>query len=143
MPPQGIVATAIPSITNEFQALDEIGWYGGAYFLTFGVFSGFWGNLYKHYDARAVFLAATALFLVGSVVAAAAAGSVTLIVGRAVAGWGGAGIVGGSHVISHQIARPERRPAVTGLVGAVFIISSILGPIIGGLFTYQVSWRWW
>lgn len=83
------------------------------------------------------------LFLVGSVIAAAAANSITLIVGRAVAGWGGAGIVGGSHVIAHQIGRPERRPAITGLIGAVFIISSILGPIIGGVFTYQVSWRWW
>ncbi|KAK8033518.1 hypothetical protein PG991_002916 [Apiospora marii] len=138
----GIVATAIPSITNEFKALDEIGWYGGAYFLTIGVFSGFWGNLYKYYDARNVFLVTTVLFLVGSVVAAAAPNSIALIVGRAVAGWGGAGIVGGSYVISHQIARPERRPAITGLIGAVFIFSSILGPIVGGAFTYQVSWRW-
>jgi MFS family permease len=111
---KGVVATAIPSNTNEFKSLDQIGWYG------------------DHH-----------LILIGSVVAGAASSSVALIVGRAIAGWGGAGIVGGSYVITHQISRPKRRPALTGLIGAVFIFSSILGPIIGGAFTYSVSWRWW
>ncbi|KAK0625513.1 MFS gliotoxin efflux transporter glia [Bombardia bombarda] len=138
----GIVATAIPSITNEFHAIDEIGWYGGAYFLTIGVFSSFWGKLYKYYDAKWVFLVAAAIFCIGSLVAAVAPNSTALIVGRAVAGWGGAGIVNGSYIITHHIARPEKRPAFTGLIGAVFIFSSILGPIVGGAFTYEVTWRW-
>ncbi len=63
--------------------------------------------------------------------------------GRAIQGWGAAGIIGGGFMIVHYVTTPVRRPAFTGLLGAVFVFSAILGPVIGGAFVSHVSWRWW
>ncbi|KAI1412764.1 putative MFS transporter [Hypoxylon sp. FL1857] len=138
----GIVATAIPQITDEFRELDQVGWYGSAYFLTVGIFSPFWGKLYKYCQTKVVFLCTIAIFEVGSIVCATSPNSSALIVGRAIQGWGAAGILGGGFLIVHHVVAPRRRPAFTGLLLAVFLCSSILGPIIGGAFTTGVTWRW-
>ncbi|RYP20238.1 hypothetical protein DL765_002912 [Monosporascus sp. GIB2] len=139
----GIVATAIPVITDEFHQLNHVGkWYGSVYFLTIGVFSPFWSRLYKYCQTIKVLVITVAIFLVGSLVAATAPNSTTLIVGRAIQGWGGAGILGGGFLLMHQIAKPVSRPTFTGMLLAVFSCSAILGPIIGGAFTTGVTWRW-
>jgi MFS family permease len=67
----------------------------------------------------------------------------TLIVGRAIQGAGGAGVTGGCYIIIAIIVAPPKVPAFMGMVGAVFSIASVAGPIIGGVFTQQISWRWW
>jgi MFS family permease len=69
--------------------------------------------------------------------------STTLIVGRAIAGCGAAGVASGCYIIITYIASPKSRPAYTGIIGAVFGIASVAGPLLGGVFTDQVSWRWW
>ena len=81
-----IVATAIPKITDEFHSLDQVGWYGAAFFLTVGSFQSTWGKVYKYFALKASFLTAIAIFELGSLLCGVAQNSVTLIVGRAIAG---------------------------------------------------------
>ena len=81
-----IVATAIPKITDEFHSLDQVGWYGSAFFLTLGAFQSTWGKAYKYFPLKASFLVSIAIFELGSLICAVAPNSTTLIVGRAIAG---------------------------------------------------------
>lgn len=81
-----IVATAIPRITDEFHSLDQVGWYGSAFFLTVGAFQSTWGKTYKYFPLKATFLVAIGIFEVGSLICGVAQNSVTLIIGRAIAG---------------------------------------------------------
>ncbi|KAK4497982.1 hypothetical protein PRZ48_010638 [Zasmidium cellare] len=96
---QTIVATAIPKITDEFNSLDDISWYGSAFFLTIGGFQFMWGKMYKYFPLKISFLIAIFIFEVGSLICAVAHNSTTLIVGRAIPGVGAAGIGSGSYTI--------------------------------------------
>ncbi|CZR68566.1 probable permeases of the major facilitator superfamily [Phialocephala subalpina] len=138
----GIVATAIPGITDDFHHLDDVGWYGSACFLLVGTSSPTWGKLYKYLSARYVYLASVLLFLIGSIVAATAPNSPALIVGRALQGWGCSGSLGGSVLMINYVAEPKKRPMLTGAWMGVFMCSTIVGPLIGGALTSEVTWRW-
>ncbi|KAJ5635558.1 HC-toxin efflux carrier TOXA [Penicillium longicatenatum] len=138
----GIVATAIPGITDDFHRLDDVGWYGGACFLLVGSSSPMWGKLYKYFSAQLVYLTSVVIFLVGSILAAAAPNSPALIVGRALQGWGCSGTLGGSVLMISYVAEPKKRPMLIGLWMSVFMFSTIIGPLIGGAFTSEVTWRW-
>lgn len=138
-----IVATAIPQITDEFKSLDQVGWYGSAFFLTVASFQSTWGKGYKYFQLKWTFLLAVFVFEVGSLICGVAQNSTTLIVGRAIAGVGAAGISSGVYIIIAFSAPPQRRPAFTGLIGATFALASVVGPLLGGVFTSHVSWRWW
>ena len=81
-----IVATAIPRITDEFHSLDQVGWYGAAFFLTIGAFQSTWGKAYKYFSLKTTFLLSFAIFELGSLLCGVAQNSITLIVGRAIAG---------------------------------------------------------
>ncbi|KAG7284751.1 hypothetical protein NEMBOFW57_009362 [Staphylotrichum longicolle] len=133
---------AIPTITSEFQSVDQIGWYGSAFFLCLAAFQAFWGKAYKFFPIKIVFLSCVGIFELGSLIAALSPNSTALIIGRAIQGLGGAGVSGGCYTILAFINRPQHLPAVIGLSSSVWSISSVLGPIIGGLFTQYVSWRW-
>ena len=137
-----IISTAIPQITNDFHSVTDIGWYGSAYLLTNCAFQLLFGKLYTFFGVKAVFLTAVFLFEAGSAICGAAPNSVSFIVGRAIAGLGSSGIMSGAIVIIVYAVPLHKRPLYQGLFGAVFGVSSIIGPLLGGAFTSNVSWRW-
>jgi predicted MFS family arabinose efflux permease len=102
----------------------------------------FFGKLYTFWSVKWIFLGVIAIFEVGSLVCAIAQDSVTLIIGRAVAGIGSAGIFAGALTILAYSVPLTKRPIYTGLIGGMFGISSVAGPLVGGVFTDSVSWRW-
>ncbi|EAL86150.1 hypothetical protein LV164_003885 [Aspergillus fumigatus] len=137
-----IISTAIPQITNEFDSLSDVGWYGSAYLLTCCAFQLLFGKIYTFYPVKAVMLSSILLFEVGSAVCGAAPNSTAFIVGRALAGIAAAGIFAGSVVCIVYAVPLEKRPKIQGLFGAVFGLASIVGPLVGGAFTSHVTWRW-
>ncbi|KAI8687121.1 hypothetical protein LRP88_13509 [Fusarium phalaenopsidis] len=137
-----IIATAIPMITNEFDSLGDIGWYGSAYMLTTAAFQLIFGRIYRFYDLRMTFLACILLFEVGSAVCGAAPSSVAFIIGRAIAGIGSAGIMTGSMMAIIPMVPLHKRPMFQSMFGMVFGISSVAGPLIGGAFAGRATWRW-
>jgi EmrB/QacA subfamily drug resistance transporter len=137
-----IIATAIPAITNAFNSLDDVGWYGSAYLLPMGAIMPLLGRVYTFYDPKWVFLGCITAFEVGSIICGAASSSIVFIIGRAVAGAGSAGIFSGAITIMVYILPLHKRPALMGFFGIIFGISSAIGPLLGGAFVDQVSWRW-
>ncbi|ORY63942.1 putative MFS transporter [Pseudomassariella vexata] len=122
----GIIATAIPGITDEFHRLDDVGWYGSATFLLAGASSPMWGKIYKYLNVKFAYLASVALYLVGSLVAAATPNSEAVI----------------SSSSTWWPTLRKSHPVLIGSWMGVFMISTILGPVIGGAFTSAVTWLW-
>ena len=137
-----IVATAIPQITNEFNSAGDIGWYGTAYLLPNCAFQLLFGKLYGVFDIKTVLLAAIAIFEAGSALCGAAPSSVALIFGRAIAGLGSGGIASGVFAILAHCVPLAKRPKYQGFFGGVFAVASVMGPLVGGAFTTNVTWRW-
>ncbi|KAK0652336.1 major facilitator superfamily domain-containing protein [Cercophora newfieldiana] len=137
-----IVATAIPAITNEFNSVTDIGWYGSAFLLTNAAFQLMFGKVYTYFSVRGTFLMSIFLFEAGSAISGAAPNSPTLIVGRAIQGLGAAGLMAGAFTIIIYAVPLDKRPLYQGLVAVIFGLSSVLGPLVGGAFTSNVTWRW-
>ncbi|KAI0379851.1 putative MFS aflatoxin efflux pump [Hypomontagnella monticulosa] len=137
-----IVTTAIPAITDEFHSLPDVGWYGSAYLLTSCAFQLLFGKIYTFFSVKVIFLVTIFLFEAGSALCGAAPNSVAFIVGRAIQGVGSAGIFSGSITTIVYSVPLHKRPLYMGFFGAVFGLSSVLGPLIGGAFTSNVTWRW-
>ncbi|KIM37698.1 hypothetical protein M413DRAFT_448229 [Hebeloma cylindrosporum] len=139
---QTIIATAIPRITDKFHSVKDIGWYGAAYFLTSTSLQPSFGRFYKTFSVKGTFLSAIFIFEIGSLICALAPTSIALIVGRAIAGIGVGGLFSGALVIMAHSMPLQKRPIVFGLIGGMFGLASVAGPLLGGVFTDHVSWRW-
>ncbi|KAI2613792.1 MFS general substrate transporter [Hypoxylon fragiforme] len=137
-----IIGTAIPQITHDFDSLGDIGWYGSAYQLTTAASQLVFGRVYKFYDVKSTFLVTVALFEIGSAICGSAPNSIAFILGRAIAGLGGAGIFTGVMLIMLPLVPLRKRPMFQGIFGTIFGVSSVLGPLVGGAFTDRVTWRW-
>ncbi|KAI0388445.1 major facilitator superfamily domain-containing protein [Xylariaceae sp. FL0594] len=137
-----IVATAIPAITDEFHGIRDVAWYGPAIFLTAAGFTSAWGKVYKYFPLKSSYLVAILIFELGSLICGVAPTSTTLIIGRVIAGVGGAGVASGAYTIVGFISEPKKRPAYTGTMGAAYGLTNALGPIIGGVFSQTTTWKW-
>ncbi|EFQ36588.1 major facilitator superfamily transporter [Colletotrichum graminicola] len=137
-----IIATAIPRITDEFNSLNDVGWYGSACLLTTASVQLLFGKLYSFYSIKRIYLGTIGVFEIGSLVCGIAPNSITLILGRAVVGLGSAGIYAGALIILAHSVPLEKRPIYTGVVSSMWGISSVVGPLLGGFFTDNLTWRW-
>jgi MFS family permease len=138
-----IIVTAIPRITDRFDSLGDVGWYGSSYLMTMCAVQLSYGKMYAMFPIKATFLSAIGIFELGSLICAAAPSSNAFIVGRAIAGIGCAGIWSGAFVIIAYTVPIVKRPLYTGYISAMFGIAGILGPILGGAFSDspRLTWR--
>ncbi|EKM52461.1 uncharacterized protein PHACADRAFT_211715 [Phanerochaete carnosa HHB-10118-sp] len=136
------VATALPRIVSVFDALDLTTWVAAAYFLTEAGLMLCVGQLVKTIPIKVVYIISIIVFEVGSVLCGAAPSMEVLILGRAVAGCGAAGITICSIATIATFTRLEDRPALFGGFGVLLAAASIIGPLLGGVLTNHVSWRW-
>lgn len=127
-------------MTDEFQSFDDIGWYSGAYLLPCCALQITFGRLYTFYNPKWLFLTFILLFEVGSAVCGSAPSSIAFIMGRVIAGAASAGVQNGAICVMMAIVPLHKRPVWQGIFGAVFGVASILGPLIGGAFTTNVSY---
>ncbi|MGW5688970.1 MDR family MFS transporter [Nonomuraea sp. NPDC003754] len=139
---QTIVATALPAIAHDLGSLSASAWVVSAYLLTTTATAPLYGKLGDMYGRRRMALIAMSVFIVSSILAGLAPDMGTLIALRAVQGLGGGGLVGlGSAGIADLVPLHERGKALN-YSGAVFAAGSIGGPLLGGLFTDYLDWRW-
>ncbi|OHF04572.1 efflux pump [Colletotrichum orchidophilum] len=136
---------AIPQITNDFHSLGDVGWYGSAFLLAKCVTCALQplaGRLYTLTSYKYTFLAFLFVFEVGSAVCGSAQSSKALIVGRAVAGIGGSGIMNGALTIVSASSPIHKQPLMVGTMMGLSQMGIVCGPLVGGAFTQGASWRW-
>ncbi|KAK0621982.1 major facilitator superfamily domain-containing protein [Bombardia bombarda] len=137
-----IITTAIPQITDDFKSINDIGWYGSAYFMTFASFQLIYGKLYTCFSIKNVFLSSIAIFEAGSLICATAPNSPAFITGRAIAGLGSAGINAGFIIILAASLPLHRRPLFVSSYSGMYGVAAVAAPLLGGVFTTKATWRW-
>lgn len=139
---QSIVGTALPRIVSELGGLQHLSWVVTAYLLTSTASTPLWGKISDLYGRRPMFQLAIVVFLVGSLAAGMANSMELLIAARAVQGLGGGGLMSLALAIIGDVIPPRERGKYQGYFGAVFGVSSVGGPLLGGFFTDGPGWRW-
>ena len=137
-----IVAVAVPAITSRFHTIADVGWYSISYRLTACVFQFAWGQIYTIFSLRWSLCVALVIFLLGSAISAAASSSIMFVIGRAITGMGSSGVLGGIFTALAVVAPLRLRPILTSLLSGLEAVAMVTGPIIGGVLTEKVSWRW-
>jgi EmrB/QacA subfamily drug resistance transporter len=139
---QSIVGTALPRIVSDLGGLDHLSWVVTAYLLTSTAATPLWGKISDLYGRRPIFQLAIAIFLLGSALCGLSQNMPQLIAFRALQGIGGGGLFAIALSIIGDIIAPRERGRYQGYFGAVFGLSSVAGPLLGGWFTDGPGWRW-
>ncbi|PWY66953.1 MFS general substrate transporter [Aspergillus eucalypticola CBS 122712] len=137
-----ILTTAVPRITDEFGSVADVGWYDAAFRLTSCMSQLSQGKLYDNYPVKWVFLVNLLLFEGGILLSGLAPSSFIFIIGRAITGLGFSGISQGCMVIIAISTPLRRRPTFVGLISASEYTAIAIAPILGGILTSDLSWRW-
>lgn len=137
-----IVATAVPSITDEFHTVADVGWYSSAFRLCACSFAFMFGRIYTLFPLRPAFMASIGVFMLGSLMGATAPSSMVFVVSRAVCGLGTAGVIQGCFYMLVHVVPLRKRPLVVGFLNGIEALANISSPSIGGLIVGSVSWRW-
>ena len=139
---QTIVSTALPTIVGELGGLNHLSWVVTSYLLASTVSTPLYGKLGDMLGRKPVFLAAIIIFLAGSMLAGLSQSMSELIGFRALQGVGAGGLMVGAQAIIADIVPPRERGRYMGLIGSVFAVASVAGPLLGGFLVDNLSWRW-
>ena len=139
---QTIVGTALPTIVNSLHGLNHMSWVVTAYLLTSTISTPLYGKLSDQFGRKGIFQFAIVVFLVGSALAGLSQNMFELIAFRGIQGLGAGGLMAMAMTIIADVVSPRERGRYQGYFGATFALSSIAGPLLGGVFTSYLSWRW-
>jgi len=139
---QMIFSTALPTIVGELHGVEHMVWITTAYILASTIVMPVYGKLGDLVGRKWLFVSAIAIFLVGSVIGGLAHSMPALIAGRAVQGLGGGGLMILAMAIIADVVPARERGRYSGIMGGVFALSSVAGPLLGGFFTEGPGWRW-
>ena len=139
---QTIVATAALKIVGELGGVESLSWVVTAYMLAATVSVPLYGKISDIYGRKRIFQAAIVIFLIGSALSGAAQSMLQLVFFRALQGLGAGGLISLTMAIIGDILSPRERGRYQGYLGAVFAFASVVGPLLGGFFSDNLSWRW-
>jgi EmrB/QacA subfamily drug resistance transporter len=139
---QTIVATALPKIAQDLNGLSKLSWVATAYLLTSAVVTPLYGKISDMFGRKKLFMVAITIFLIGSALCGLSQNMDQLIFFRGLQGIGGGGLMTMILTIVGDVVPPRQRGRYQGYFGAVFGISSVVGPLLGGYLTDNLSWRW-
>src|SRR3978361_422792 len=139
---QTIFSTALPTIVGELHGVDHMIWVTTAYILASTIMLPVYGKLGDLIGRKGLFIAAIGLFIAGSIVGGLSDTMTQLIVGRAIQGLGGGGLMLLSRAVIADVVPARERGRYMGIMGGVFALSSVAGPLLGGWFTEGPGWRW-
>jgi len=139
---QTIVSTALTTISRDFHRLDLYSWVVTAYLLTSTASTPLYGKISDQFGRKRIFQVAIVIFLIGSALSGLSQNMYELIIFRGVQGVGAGGLMTLAMAIIGDVIAPRDRGRYQGYFGAVFGVSSVIGPLIGGFLVDQASWRW-
>ena len=139
---QTIFSTALPTIVGELHGVNAMLWVITVYILASTIMLPIYGKLGDLIGRKGIFIAAIAVFVLGSIIGGSAGDMTWLIIGRAVQGLGGGGLMVLAQAIIADVVSARDRGKYMGIMGGVFALSSVAGPLLGGWFTDGIGWRW-